>query len=523
MKLRGKVTRRDIFRAGGTGAAAGLLAGPMASPAAAAPEPAANPYLKIGVRPFINTVAAFTINGGLQTRPEVKQAMEQASYYSVNLDELMEKVGARIAQLLGAEGAIVTSGCAAALAHATTASIAGGDPEKIQQLPRLEGLKDEVIMPRQSRNPYDHAVRMVGVKIVNVDSRDEFYAALSNRTAMVVVLGTAEPEGKVRLEEICEAARKRNIPVLVDGAPEIPKVPNPYLSRGADLVAYSGGKFLGGPQCAGLLLGRKDLVQAAWINSAPHHAFGRPMKAGKEEIMGMLAGVEAFVKRDLEAERRAWEAGLAQVAERLAKVAGVRTGSGSARRDPESGAGPFPELQVAWDSSVIGLTAGELGAILLQGEPRIMTLAAGEGTSFRLRASSNIKPGDYHVIADRLYEVFRQAPKGKLKAAPRAPAADVSGRWDVEMEFVRGSSRHTLLLEARGNRLSGMHLGSTLKGDLSGSIDGDAIRMSSSFPIEGTRLTYTFTGTLASGRMSGDVALGEYGSGRWTARRPGAG
>jgi len=310
----------------------------------------------------------------------------------------------------------------------------------------------------------------------------------------------------------------------VDAAPEIPGIPNPYLSRGADLVAYSGGKFLGGPQCAGLLLGRKDLVRAAWINSAPHHAFGRPMKVGKEEIMGMLAAVEAFVSRDLDGERHAWEAGLAQVAERLARVAGVRVTAGSpARRDPEAGAGPFPELQVAWDHSMIGLTAGELGKTLLDGDPRIMTLAAGEGTSFRLRASPNIKPGDYRLIADRLYEVFTAAPKGTSKPSPRPPVTDVSGRWEVEIEFVRGSSRHTLYLQASGNKLSGAHAGSSLKGDLTGTIDGSAIRIFSSFPTEGTRLTYAFTGTVSGGRMSGEVGLGEYGAGRWTAQRRTAG
>jgi seryl-tRNA(Sec) selenium transferase len=244
----------------------------------------------------------------------------------VNLDELMEKVGERLAKLLGCEFGIVTSGAAAALTHATSACVAGADPEKMQQLPDLTGLKNEVIVPRQSRNTYDHAIRTVGVKMIEIDKREEFHAALGKRTAMVAVLGTGEARGNIRLEEMAEAAHKIGVPVLVDGAAELPTPPNPYLSRGADLVAYSGGKIIRGPQCAGLLLGRKDLVKAAWINSAPHHSFGRAMKVGKEEIMGLLAAIEAWVgRRDLQAEYRQWESWYAHISQALTRLPGLRT------------------------------------------------------------------------------------------------------------------------------------------------------------------------------------------------------
>src|SRR6266542_1764321 len=170
-------SRRDLFRTGALAGAAGLAGASAAGPAKTnGDDPSI--YTRIGVRPFINLTATYTINGGTLTLPEVKEAMDEASRFSVNIDELMDKVGARIAQLLGAEAAMVSSGCAAALAHATAGCIAGADPEKMQQLPNLTGLKDEVIMPRQSRNVYDHAIRTVGVKIVNVDTREEFLAAL---------------------------------------------------------------------------------------------------------------------------------------------------------------------------------------------------------------------------------------------------------------------------------------------------------------------------------------------------------
>src|SRR5207244_11622445 len=150
-----------------------------------------------------------------------------------------------------------------------------------QQLPRLDGMKDEVIMPKQSRNVYDHAIRAVGVKIIDVNSIEDFRAALGRRTAMIAINASTEEEGKVRLEDMVKAASGAGVPILVDAAAHFPALPNPWLSRGVDLVAYSGGKILQGPQCAGLLIGRKDLIQAARVNSAPHHAFGRMMKVGK--------------------------------------------------------------------------------------------------------------------------------------------------------------------------------------------------------------------------------------------------
>jgi L-seryl-tRNA(Ser) seleniumtransferase len=466
------------------------------------------------VQPFINLTATYTINGGTLTLPEVKRAMEEASHYPVNIDELMEKVGERLARLMQCEWGIVTSGCAAALAHATAACVAGTDPERMQQLPDLTGLKDQVVMPKQSRNQYDHAIRGVGVKIVEVDSREEFYAALGDRTAMIAVLGTGEASGKVRLEEIAEAGRKRGIPVLVDAAAELPIVPNPYLSRGADMVGYSGGKIIRGPQCAGLLLGRKDLVRAAWLNSSPHHAFGRPMKVGKEEIMGMLAAIEVWTgKRDIQAEYREWQSWYGAIAEDLAGVGGIRT-----QVRPPAGASPFPVLEIAWDPARIGITAGELGRRLLNGQPRIMSHAEGEGHSFVIRPAA-MKTGEYKLVARRLRELFSAASQAGKQARSEPPVVDISGRWEVELQFLRGSARHSLVLETSGTRVSGTHSGTSRTGVLNGSIHGNHIRLRSSLPYEGTRLSYTFTGVVEEGAISGEVDMDEYGRARFSARR----
>ena len=213
------LSRRELFGRGGLLAATGLL------PRSATAAPSGDTYRAIGVRPLINCKGTFTIVSGSLTLPEVKRAMDEASRYYVHLDELMEAVGRRLAQLTGAEWGIVTAGCAAALTHATAACLAGADPEKLQRLPDLTGLKSEVIAPRYSRNVYDHAVRMLGVKIVEAANLEEFEAAFSPRTAMVMVLACPADTGPFGLEPICRIAKKKGVPVLVDAAAEHLTIP----------------------------------------------------------------------------------------------------------------------------------------------------------------------------------------------------------------------------------------------------------------------------------------------------------
>lgn len=513
---RAGLSRRDMFRTGGL-LTAGIAAGEAAQ-ASVAKIPGPEVYTRIGVRPFINCTATYTINGGSQMLPEVISAIEQASYHHVNLDELMEKVGDRLAELLQVGWGIVTAGAASALTHATAGVLAGTDPEKIQRLPNLEGLKDEVIIPRESRNPYDHAVRTLGVKVIEVSSPEELRAAISPHTAMIEVLGSHFGAVKFDLKDIAPIARQAGIPILVDAAADYLIVPNPYLALGADLVAYSGGKIIRGPQNAGLLVGRRDLVRAAWANSSPHHAFGRALKVAKEEIVGMLRAVEAWrTERDIQADFREWESWYAHIAEQITRVPGVHTEvHGPAR------GGPFPTLNVSWDPVKIGMTAGQLGRMLLDGEPRIMTHAEGEGHSFLIRPVA-MKPGEYQMVARRLYEVFSSAPRpGKKEGQPAQPVADISGTWDVEIEYEVGSAPHKLFLAANGNHVTGSHQGWAYQGDLHGEIDGDQVKLRSSLPADGNRLSYTFTGSVSADGISGDVALGEYGRARWRARRHGS-
>ncbi len=518
MANRNRSSQDGLTRRGWLGAAplvAALMADASAIPASAAPatEPPPDVYTDIGAHPFINCTATVTINGGSRQLPEVIEAVEHAAHYHVNLDQLMEACGKHISTLLEVPWAMVSSGAAGALAHATAACVAGTDPERMQQLPNLEGLEDEVIIPKSSRNAYDHSVRMVGLKTVEVDSVGELEAKIGPNTALVMVLGNRFEDVRVSLEDVAPIAKKHGVPVLVDAAADILITPNPYLAAGADLVAYSGGKILRGPQTAGLLLGREDLVRAAFANSAPHHAFGRPMKVSKEEIVGMTAAVDVWVnKRDIAAEYREWKQWYAHIIDRITKVPGV-----SAEIDEGSRGGPFPTMDISWDSERIGMTAGELHDILLSGEPRIQTHAAGDGHQFRLRPVA-MKPDEYKVVAEKLYEAFRNAPKPKKRQWAK-PADDVSGRWNVHVKFYRGEADHLLFLQASGNRVTGTHVGSLTRGPLEGSIDGAELAFSSVLPMEGSKLGYKFSGKVKGDRIEGEVDLGEYPNATWTAVR----
>lgn len=505
------LSRRDVFRRGSLLAAIGM------------PKPGLqtgpNIYQSIGVKPLINCKGTFTIISGSQSLPEVKRAMDEASRHYVHLDELMDGVGRRLAELTGAEWGIVTAGCAAALTHATAACLAGADPEKLQRLPDLTGLKSEVIAPRYSRNVYDHAIRMLGVKIVDVGSLTELETAISHRTAMIMVLASGPDSGPFGLKPICEVARRRGVPVIVDAAAEHLTIPNVHLERGADMVAYSGGKCLRGPQCAGLLLGRKPLLQAAWLHSAPHHAFGRSLKVGKEEIIGMLAAVEAWVKRDHEAEWKTWEGWLATIARGVERVQGVTTQV----LQPEGLSNKAPRMVIRWDGAALGITGQEVDKLCLTQDPRI--ILAGSSGNHRSPASSvtimpyMMMPGDDRVVAERLRALLSKPPKLERPATPSSPPANLAGQWDVHIEYFLGSADHAFIFEQNGTDLMGTHQGDRLSGDLRGWVEGNQVEFRSSHRYEGTRIPYEFTGALEGEELRGVVGLDEYGQARWTARR----
>jgi L-seryl-tRNA(Ser) seleniumtransferase len=489
-------------------------------------------YSSLGVRPIINCDHVKTILGGSLALPEVIQAMRSASDHFVHLDELMEAVGKRLAVLTGSDFCIVTSGCAAAITHATSACIAGGDPEKLRRLPNLAGLKNEVIIPRYSRNLYDQAVRMLGVTVREVGTMEELQSALSSRTALVYMLGLNDagvgwlgdkippPFLTLGVKAVADCVRAKGVPLFVDAAAEGLTVPNVYLQRGATLVGYSGGKVLRGPQCCGLLMGREDLVRAAWINSAPHHSYGRPMKVGKEEIAGMLAAVEMWFKRDHAAEWKQWESWLEVIAKSVTRVDGV---SAEILEGPALSLN-CPTLVLKWDGAKLGVSAETVKKLLEAGTPRIFL---GESTGDRLDPSPssitirslNMKPGEARTVSEHLYEVL--ARPGIIHERPlrESGTVDMAGRWNVHIQFVCGSADHAFSLQQQGTQVTGIHQGEFLTGELSGRIAGDQVSLKSAQKYEGNWLNYKFVGRVAGNAMTGTVDLGQYGQARWDARK----
>ena len=478
-------------------------------------------YRPIGVRPLINARGTYTIISGSLMLPEVRAAMDAAAQQYVHLDELTEAIGARLATLTGAEWGLVTSGCAAALTHATAACVAGGNPDLHIRIPHLAGFaKSEVIIPKHSRNVYDAAVRVVGVSVLEVETVAELEAAIGPRTAMVYVLAGPEADASpLKLEAIAPVARAKAVPILVDAAAEILTIPNVHLEKGATLVAYSGGKCLRGPQSAGLLLGRKDLVRAAWVHSAPHHGFARSMKVGKEEAIGMLTAVEMWVKRDHDAEWKRWSASLDHIAARVSSIRGVTT----TIELPRGLSNRTPSLKVLWNRERLGLTGESVMQTLLGGEPRVALFAASDAQDPANTGVSitpyMLSPGEERIVADRLHALLSSAAPAR-RTTESSAAADVTGQWDVRIEYAAGVSTHAFYVKQRGRDIDGTHRGDFITRDLSGAIDGDAVRLRSFYGEEhGDALSFTFTGTVAGDRMSGTLDMGEYLAATWSAQR----
>ncbi|HYP06322.1 MAG TPA: hypothetical protein VER03_08790 [Bryobacteraceae bacterium] len=522
--LKSRFNRRDAFRGG----IAALLPG-LSQTRAAAATPSGlrlgkDLYQSIGVNPLINGRGTFTIVSGSLMLPEVRAAMAEAAQHHVHLDELMNAIGARLSELTKAEWGMVSSGCSAALTHATAACIGGGNPDLHVRLPNLTGFtKDEVIIPTHSRNVYDAAIRAVGAKVVEVGTPEQLEAAFGPRTAMIYILaGPRADEGPLSTANICRAAKQRNVPVLVDAAAEILTVPNVHLEKGATLVAYSGGKCLRGPQSAGLLLGRKDLVQAAWVHSAPHHGYARAMKVGKEEAIGMLMAVEMWMKRDHQAEWKDWIARLDHIATRVSALPTVT----AALRETKELSNRTPSLDIRWDAAKLGITGREVARYLFTTRPRIALPTTFDrdvspGQTSLSVVPYQMAPGDERIVADRLFATLSKPPQREPAKPARPPAVDLTGRWDVRIEYLASTSNHVLYLQQKEGRVEGAHQGDFVSRDLNGTVDGDQIRLASDYSERhGDELTFRFSGKVDStDELSGILDMGEYLQATWTARR----
>lgn len=480
-----------------------------------------NIYRSMGVEPIINCRGSFTIIGGSIKLPKVKAALDAASNNFVQLDELAEAVGKRLAELTKTEWGMVSSGCAAGVKHITAACVTGGSPERLIRIPDLTGFeKTEVIIPRYSRQHYDHAVRNIGVKIVTVSTAAELEKAISSKTAMIYLTsgtpGAASDTGQpLSLEVIASIAKPKNIPILMDAAAESLTIPPVHLKRGADVVAYSGGKTIRGPQSAGLMLGNKNILLAAWQASAPHHGPGRDNKLDRDEIVGMVAAVEDWLVRDHEGEWKRWLSWLKVISDKVSTINGISTKI----VEPTNLNNKYPVLHIIWDPQKYPVTGYEIAEEVGRSKPRIAlgNRDEADGTTSIQITPGHMQAGEEKIVADRLYEVLSKKRNPKPEMA--APIANLSGRWDVEVQYSLSTSQHSFVIEQDGNWIQGTHKGDLDTKNMVGTIDGDEVKIRSTIPIVGNIIIYLFSGKVKGDVISGDIHMGEYLTAKFTAKR----
>lgn len=372
-------------------------------------EATRNFFEELGVTPVINAGVTMTFLSGSLMRPEVMAAINSTAHDFANMYQLQDKVGEKIAEMLNVEAAMVTSGAACAMVLGTAATITGMDLKKRRQLPDLPDPRPEVIMQKSHRYVFDQAIPTAGARIVEVDGAEEMEAAINENTVMALYFNAAS--GPILHEEFVAIAKRHNVPTFIDAAADVPPKENlfKYQKIGFDLITFSGGKMIRGPQSAGLLFGRKDLIEAAKFNHSPHEApIGRPMKVNKEEIFGMYAALKAYLELDHEKE---WQDWLDRIERIKTKITTIETVSGETHVSPGP-ANAFPSMLVSWDQEKVKMTAKEVSDALKAENPSIVTNVrrGRDGAEDRLSVGVVLlKPEQVDYVAERLADVLSKA------------------------------------------------------------------------------------------------------------------
>ena len=373
-----------------------------------------NVYEELGVTTVINGQGTMTVLGGSLMRPEVEAVMALAAQHFVSVPDLEVAAGKRIAEMLKLPpgySAIVTSGAAAAMQSGLAGILTGNNPKFIEQIPDLTGMKSEVIIQKSHRNPFDHQLRTTGIKLVVIETREDLRKAANEKTAMMHFSNYANAQGQIKVDEWIKLAKELNIPAMIDAAADTPPVSHlwDYANMGYDLICFSGGKAIRGPQCAGLLIGRQDLVANALLNNSPHEdTIGRSQKVGKEEIVGMIKALELYLSEDQEALTREWQARLELISKKVAGLPSVTT----TYFVPDI-ANHVPHVEIKWDRDKIKITAQDAVKTLRSGKPSIVLAMAekhafGETRDDTVTISSfMLKPGENVIIADKLYDLLK--------------------------------------------------------------------------------------------------------------------
>jgi uncharacterized pyridoxal phosphate-dependent enzyme len=426
-------SRRGFIRFAAAAPLLGQIAAKNAFASAAAAlgkDPGGNVYTRLGVKTVINCRGTWTYLSGSLEFPEVQAAQREASEHFVNMFELQHAASRRLAELTGAEAGMITSGAAGAMASATAACMAGTDPKYIWQLPDTTGLKHEVIMVG-GRSAFDNAIRLTGAKLVLVKTPEELANAINENTAMIYTTHLGD-----ELRGEFAVAKKYKVPMLLDDAAGIPPIENIklYAQMGLDMYTFSGGKGLRGPQCSGLLLGRKDLIEAAMRNTSPWEgAVCRAMKVGKEEIIGLLTAVETWLKADLNALNREWSSRVERIQKLVNTVPGVETDISI----PTDG-NRYPTLHISWDEEAWGFSVKDCVQKLRAGDP-VIEVAGADNPSIVTAVregnpkqndkpqkerrklelvSSTIQPNEAILVGQRIRELLIAARKAAPTAKP---------------------------------------------------------------------------------------------------------
>jgi len=357
-------------------------------------------YRGLGVEPLINAAGTLTTLSGSLMMPEVTDAMAAASRVFVDMKELHLAAGQRIADMIGVEAAHVTAGAAAGITLMAAACMAGDDRKRIARLPDTTGMKHKFVVQRSHRNPFDQALRLPGGEFVEIEGNAaELAEGLDDQVAGVYYTIAWFCRGEVLpLAQVAEIAHQHGIPVIVDAAAEVPPVANlrRFIVEGADLVAFSGGKAIRGPQSSGFLLGCKDLIEACRLNDNPNMGVGRPMKVGKEEIVGLVKAVELYWARDHVAEMAVWERRVAHVVQAASDIEHVRAW----KQLPYGIGQQIPHAAMNWDEDALGLTYEDFIRQMLDGRPRIAVQLVGPGHE----ASSGITAPEVRIHPHTLQE-----------------------------------------------------------------------------------------------------------------------
>lgn len=459
-------------------------------------------YRKLGVEPVVNCGSSRSFYGSSVMSDPVRDAIVSASRDYVLMSELGDAIGRRLAELTGAEWGTVTAGSAGGLALGAAACVAANDPLRMLRLPQsFAGEQRVALTPKGQRFAYDQGIRLAGITIVEVADVEEFKAALAKHHVVLVSLfGERDANASLTFDEILPIAREAGLPILVDAASEPLGNPERWTARGADLAVYSIGKLIRGPAAAGLLLGRKDLVQAAWFNGPPHQSFGRAMKIGKEEMVGAIAAVEQWFARDHAAERLNWSSRLEMVRTRLQPI-------NTLKLELSELVGGIPRLRIDWSACQPGRSFLDLRAALLARRPRILIDDYGGSETSTMISPFALRDEEVTLVADALFEVFTSDWSPPVLAAPAV--VDVSGEWAFDLDFANGASRHYLSLTRESAQLVGTHAAAGSEAVVTGAMTEDGFELQAFHTVEGNIVRFRFVAQQCSSEhLAGFVEMG---------------